>query len=180
MCSARPIHEKQSPPTVRDGGKGQDGQSLWRRQSGTGGRPVESVRPRPPSCLRLSLCASVRRLGITTNLFRYIASNDPRSFALAASLGGMLYVKHSQISASHHRRRPWARSKCQRWVGEVKWHSPMALTPIPDFAMGGIYEISYRSGRSRMFACSSRRLPLHSARTPPKIPPAQIRCRIRF
>ena len=94
----RPIQDvdgKESPSPVVDDGRGQDGRSLWRRQSGTGGRAVESVRPRSASCPRLPPIASVRRLGINAKVRVGITNTDPERPALKGFLGELIYLENN-------------------------------------------------------------------------------------
>ena len=85
---------------VDDGGCGQDGRQLWRRQSGTGGRPVESARPRSASCPRLPPIASVRRLGVNAKLRLDISNTDPERPAPGASLGELIYLENNGSAIS--------------------------------------------------------------------------------
>ena len=167
-------------PSVDDGGRGQDGQRLWRRQSGTGGRPVKSVRPRSPSCPRLSAIAAVRRLGISANCVEMSIATHLR----ATETLPCLHATELQETSARRDPRDLIRSTASRgaprWVVHAQHTSAMCQEHAPSFAMGEICVLAYRSGRSSCFACRTRRLPFLFARTPPKIPPDQNRCGIRF
>ena len=66
---------------------------MWRRQSGTGGRSVKSVRPRSPTCLQLSLIALLRRLGMNAKVLASLVNDDPERLAPGGSLGELIYVE---------------------------------------------------------------------------------------
>ena len=166
-----------SSPLANDG-RGQDGRSLWRRQSGTGGRPVKSVRPRSPSCPRLSSIAALRRLGMSANCVGIsIATHLRATEALRC-----LRATESKETSARRDPRDLSRSTpsrgAPRWVVHGQYTSAMCPEHAPSFAMGEICVVAYRSGRSSCFACRTRRLPFLFARTPPKIPPDQNRCGI--
>ncbi|KAL1671093.1 hypothetical protein EV122DRAFT_285331 [Schizophyllum commune] len=90
--SNRDTERRRESPPVADDGRGQDGRSLWRRQSGTGGRAVESVRPRSASCPRLSPIAFLRRLGINVKLLANTVNDDPERLAPKGLLGELKYL----------------------------------------------------------------------------------------
>ena len=167
-------------PSVDDGGRGQDGQGLGRRQSGTGGRPVKSVRPRPPSCLQLSSIAAVRSVGMSAKCVEMSIATHLR----ATETLPCLHATELQETSARRDPRDLNRSTpsrgAPRWVVHTQHTSAMLPEQAPGFAMGEIYVLAYRSGRSSCFACRTRRLPFLFARTPPKIPPDQNRCGIRF
>ena len=167
-------------PSVDDGGRGQDGQGLWRRQSGTGGRPVKSVRPRSASCLQLPSIAVVRRLGISAKCVEMSIATHLRA---TEPLPCLRATEFQEIPARRNPRDLNSSTPSRgapRWVVHGQHTSAMCPEHAPSFAMGEICVLAYRSGRSSCFACRTRRLPFLFARTPPKIPPDQYRCGIRF
>ena len=161
---------------VDDGGRGQDGQGLWRRQSGTGGRPVKSVRPRSASCLQLPSIAVVRRLGISAKCVEMSIATHLRATEALPCLRATECNETSARRDPRDLKRSTTARGGPRWVVHSQHTSAMCPEHAPSFAMGEIYVLAYRSGRSSCFACRTRRLPFLFARTPPKIPPDQNRC----
>ena len=167
-------------PSIGNGGRGQDGQGLWRRQSGTGGRPVKPVRARSPSCPRLSSMAAVRRLGISANCVGISIATHLRDTNAVRCLRATEFQETSARRDPGDLNRSTTSRGAPRWVVHTQHTSAMCPEHAPSVAMGEIYVLAYRSGRSSCFACRTRRLPFLFARTPPKIPPDQNRCGIRF
>ena len=165
-------------PSIGNGGRGQDGQGLWRRQSGTGGRPAKSVRPRSPSCLQLSSIAAVRCLGMSANCVEMSIATHLRATEALPCLRATEFKETSARRGPRDLKRSIPSRGAPRWVVHGQHTSAMCPEHAPSFAMGEIYVLAYRSGRSSCFACRTRRLPFLFARTPPKIPPDQNRCGI--